>query len=90
MATQQKATETSESSSTATSTTKADAVVEYVGSADVVKISAAQWRQAGIEADKLEQVTWDASNRKKVKVSDLSADQLEVLRGDDRFKVPEA
>lgn len=77
---------------TATEAKASDAkveVVEYVGSADEAKISAADWRKAGIEADKLEQVVWNAGNRKKVKASDLSKEQLEVLRGDDRFKVPE-
>jgi hypothetical protein len=85
MATTQKATETSASSAT---TAKDEAVVEYVGTANEAKISAADWRKAGVEAEKLEQVVWNAANRKRVKVSDLSADQLAVLRNDDRFKVP--
>lgn len=76
---------TSGSQATA-STAKTDAFVEYVGSADVAKISAADWKKAKVEGQ--EQVVWDADNEHKVKVSDLSADALKVLAKDSRFKVP--
>jgi hypothetical protein len=67
---------------------KEEAVVEYVGTADVRKISAADWKKAGVEDHK--QVSWDADNGHKVPVSDLSKEALEVLKSDTGFKVPEA
>lgn len=67
---------------------KEEPVVEYVGTAHVRKITAADWKQAGVEDQGA--VTWDRSNRHKVKASELSSAALEVLREDSGFKVPEA
>lgn len=65
-----------------------EAVVEYTGSADEVRISAADWKKGKVEDQ--EQVSFNEDNEFKVPVSDLSADALKVLRKDSRFKVPEA
>lgn len=67
---------------------KEDAVVEYTGTSDVRKISAAEWKAAGVEDQN--QVVWDRSNRKKVGVAELNKDALDVLRQDSGFKVPRA
>lgn len=80
---------TSGESGTTSTTAKTDAVVEYTGSADEVKISASDWNKAGVEGDQ-KQVVWNRANRFKVPAGDLSAEALEVLRTDSRFKVPEA
>lgn len=72
----------------AASSAKADAVVEYTGTADVAKISASDWKKAGV--DNQEQVVFDRSNKYKVAASDLSKEALEVLGNDSRFKLPEA
>lgn len=67
---------------------KEEAVVEYVGTADVRQISAADWTKAGVQDQT--KVVWDASNKHKVPVSDLSKEALEILKADSGFKVPEA
>jgi hypothetical protein len=68
--------------------TKPEAVVQYVGTSDVRQITAAEWTKAGVKDQN--KVVWDASNRHKVPVSELSAEALELLKGDSAFKLPEA
>lgn len=61
-------------------------VVAYVGTADEVKISAADWKSIGVEDQK--QVVWDSSNRHQVPVSELAQGALNYLdQSDDRFVV---
>ena len=65
----------------------ADEVVEYVGgSADVVKISKADWAKADVEDQ--EQVEWNTKNKFKVPTAELSAAALDILSEDSRFKLP--
>lgn len=63
-------------------------VVEYVGGADVRKISKRAWASVGVEDQ--EAVTWDASNRRRVKTSELSKSALEFLATDSGFKLPKS
>lgn len=72
--------------STSTTPAKAEAFVEYTGSADEAKISAADWTKAKVDDQK--QVVWNADNEFKVPVSDLNDAALKALRKDSRFKVP--
>lgn len=65
-----------------------EAVVEYLGTSDIRKISAADWKAAGVEGQS--QTVWDASNQFKVKISELNKDALELLSKDPTFKQPEA
>lgn len=64
---------------------KNDAVVEYVGGADVRKITADEWKQAGVEGQA--ETVWDSSNDFKVKASDLSPAALKVLEANGGFKL---
>lgn len=66
---------------------KAEAFVEYVGTADEAKISANDWKKAKVEGDQ-KQVVWNADNEFKVPVGDLNDAALKALRKDSRFKVP--
>lgn len=67
---------------------KVEAVVEYVGSADVRKVSAAEWKAAGVEGQA--ETVWDSSNDFKVKASDLSDAAKKVLELNGGFKLPSA
>lgn len=67
---------------------KAEAIVEYIGSADVRKMSVEDWAAAGVEGQA--ETVWDRSNDFKVKASDLSAAAIKVLSTNGGFKVPSA
>lgn len=52
-------------------------VAKYIGTADVRKISAADWRSIGIEEQT--QVVWDKSNGFQVSVSELTEAAVKYL-----------
>jgi hypothetical protein len=64
---------------------KAEAVVEYIGSADVRKVTADEWVLAGVEGQA--ETVWDSSNGFKVKASELSPAALKVLEANGGFKL---
>lgn len=56
-------------------------VVKYIGTANIRKISASDWRSIGVEEQT--QVVWDKSNNFQVPVSELTADAVKYLDEDD-------
>ena len=58
--------------------------VKYTGTADVREITAAQWKAAGVEDQKM--VRWSLENNFSVPIGDFSAQALEVLERDDNLK----
>lgn len=86
MATSSKAGSSGESATTTTAKTTSGDVVEYTGTADEVKISSADFKKVGVEGQ--EQVVFNRENQFKVDASSLSAEALDALRKDSRFKVP--
>jgi hypothetical protein len=56
-------------------------VVKYIGTADVRKISAADWRSIDVE-DQM-QVVWDKSNKFQVPVSELTEAAVKYLDEND-------
>lgn len=60
-------------------------IVKYVGTADVRRITKADWKSIGIEAEALE---WSVANNHSVPLEGLNADVVEYLTAkDDGFKV---
>jgi hypothetical protein len=73
-------------------TKKTDEVVRYVGESNVRSISTADWKQAGVDHDKVADVVWDRANGYAVPKADLTAflteDQYNAyIMNDPQFKV---
>lgn len=60
-------------------------VVKYTGDAGIREITAAQWKNAGVEDQKT--TIWDDSNEYTLPISDFSAEALRVLERDKQIKV---
>lgn len=65
--------------------------VQYVGGAHIAEITAAQWRQVGVDGQ--EKVVWDKTKFRgdRVAITDLQPGALEYLdQFDDRFRLVDA
>jgi len=63
-------------------------VVKYVGTADVRRISAADWRKADVEDQN--QVEWSKDNKFTVPVADLSDNAMQIIEKDSGFVITDA
>lgn len=60
---------------------------QYVGTADVRRVTQKDWESIGIKADTLE---WNRGNNFKIPLADVSPDVVNYLQGDSGFKIVEA
>ncbi|MGB2791266.1 MAG: hypothetical protein WBC29_01815 [Candidatus Moraniibacteriota bacterium] len=61
--------------------------MKYVGTADVRRISKAEWANINVEQDTLE---WNAGNKFMLPAADMAAGALEYFKSDDGFSIVEA
>lgn len=63
-------------------------VVKYIGTADIRRISAADWRNAGV--DEQLQIEWHRGNKFTVPVDQFTDDAMQYLESDSGFAIVDA